>query len=314
LQREMDKYFIGLILFTLIGFGCDKKPTGPDRVPLDGRGGGVIAYCYQPLTGNFNHQIYIMNADGSGNQKLIDADIGLNHHDWSPDARQLAAVGYVNQSTWSIYVFDAEGTNLTRLTTTTNVNDSEPHWSPDGTQIVFTRIYPNQNDRTEIWIMNANGSSQAYIGVEGFAAKWSPDGTRLIYQSSMGAGSDIYTCHTDGSDMQQLTDTVIDEWFPIWSPDMTQIAFNAYPTGDYDTSEIFIMNADGTNRRQLTDNTVSDGYPRFSPDGLLLAFTRSVSAQKWEVFVLNVDGTDVRRVTNSPLGITAINAVWRPEY
>ena len=94
---------------------------------------------------------------------------------------------------------------------------------------------------------------------------------------------------------------------------MSQIVFNAYPAGDYSSSEIFVMNTDGTNRRQLTDNNVSDGYPRFSPDGSSLSFTRDISTQQWEVFISNADGTDARRVTDSPTGITAINPVWRPE-
>lgn len=315
MHKKLGKWFLGVLFLSQFSLGCHKNPTEPEEqeiIPLDGRGGGVIAYCYQPLSGGL-HQIYALNADGSGNQKLVEASIGLNHHDWSPDAQNLAAVGYVSQTTWSIYVFDADGTHLIRLTTTNEVNDSEPHWSPDGTQIAFTRIYPNQNDKTEIWIMDADGSNQIYTGIDGFAAKWSSDGTRFIYQSSLRDSSDIFTCNTDGTGLQQLTDTDIDEWFPIFSPDESQIAYNAYPVGDYSSSEIYIMDSDGANIFRLTNNDVSDGYTRFSPNGSLLSFTRDVSTQQWEVFIMNVDGTNVRRVTNSQAGITAINPVWRPE-
>ena len=62
----------------------------------------------------------------------------FNHHDWSPDGQKLAAVGYVSAETWSIYVFDADGTDLIRLTTTNDVNDSEPVWSPDETKIYLS--------------------------------------------------------------------------------------------------------------------------------------------------------------------------------
>ena len=97
-----------------------------------------------------------------------------------------------------------------------------------------------------------------------------------------------------------------------WSQDDSLIAYNAYPSGDYSSSEIYVMDANGTNISRLTNNNVSDGYPRFSPDGSLISFTRDLSNQQWEVFIMNIDGTDVRRVTNSPSGITVINAVWRP--
>lgn len=305
---------IMLIIVSIICFGCAEKSTNPEpeEITLDGRGGGVIAYCYQPLQ-NGIHQIYAINADGSANTKLIDTTIGLNHHDWSRDGQKIACVGYIgtNNSAWSIHVFDIDGTNLIRLTTQVDVWDSEPAWSPDGTQIAFTRIYPNQNMREELWIMDADGNNQIFIGVEGFAAKWSSDGTHFIYSSKISGNYEIYTCRINGTDIQQITNTTTNEWFPIWSPNDSLIAFNAY-TGDYSTSELYIMDANGNNLTRLTDNKVSDGYPRFSPDGLLLSYTHDLSSQQWEIHIMNIDGSDVKRVTYSPSGITAINAVWRP--
>lgn len=313
--------FIGLLL--LLFNACDKgtDPENEDRtVTLDGSGGGVIAYCYQPLGGGDIHQIYAINADGSGDTKLIESDIGLNHHSWSPDGNQLAAVGYIDGGfqTWSIFKFNFDGTDLTRLTHIANVNDSEPIWSPDGSQIAFTRILPNQNDRMELWIMNAYGANAQYIGVEGFSATWSPDGSQFVYTSDKQDNHEIYMCNIDGTGEQRLTETAIDEQYATWSPDGTQIAYCA-STGEWNTPgntptyEIYIMNSDGSNVQQLTENTSADIY-RWSPDGSMLAFVSDRhSAGNWEVYIMNVDGTNVRRVTHSPTGVTAINPAWRPE-
>ena len=311
MHKSVKECIMGFLFFSLLSLGCNKKSTEPEQeiIPLDGRGGGVIAYCYQPITGEFDHQIYGINADGSGNTRLIQADIGLNHHDWSPDGQRLAAVGYVNSSTWSIYVFNADGTQLIRLTTTNLVNDSEPNWSPDGAQIVFTRIYPNQNERTEIWVMDADGGNQRYVGVEGFAAKWSHDGSRFIYQSSFRGSSDLYTCNVDGSNVQQLTATASSEINPVYSPDGTQIAYTTDRDGNH---EIYVMNADGSNPRRLTNHAFDDSSPRWSSDGSLITFG-SGPWLEWEVCIMNSDGTNMRQVTDSPTNITAINPVWKPE-
>lgn len=308
-----------LFLFLTFIVGCAEKSAE------EGTGEGekaphyVIAYCYQPQRDDI-HQIFTIEEDGSSDQKVIEASVGLNHHDCSADGKKYVAVGYVGAdfSTWSIHTFDADGTNLARLTTEEGVWDTEPSWSPDASRIAFSRIYPKENRREELWVMDADGSSQHPIGIEGFAPKWSPDGTRLIYASKKSGRYDIYTCNADGTDERQLTDTDgADESYPIYSPDGSRIAFCA-STGDYNTPEniktmeIYTMNADGSGVMQLTDNESSDGLPRWSPDGSRFAFSSDRhEAFRWEVYVMNTDGTDVRRVTHSSPGVTAINPVWK---
>jgi TolB protein len=312
MMKMKDMYISTIILIIItMCFGCSENSTKPEEgIPLDGRGGGAIAYCYQPVSGtNTKKEIYAINADRTGNIRIIDTEVSLNHHDWSPDDQKITAVGYVNNTTWSIYVFNAaDGNNLTRLTNTTGVWDNEPMWSPDGLKIAFSRHYPSQNNRIELCIMNADGSNAHSIGVEGFAAKWSPDGSLFVYQSSLMASSDLYTCNIDGSNVQQLTATAFTEISPIFSPDGTKIAYVTDRDGNH---EIYIMNSDGSNPQRLT-NIEHDNYaPRWFPDGSLIAFN-SGPFEEWEVYIINSDGTNLRRLTNSSTGITAINPAWRP--
>lgn len=277
--------------------------------------GGVIAYCRQPLTGGL-HQIFAINADGTDNHLLVSASIGLNHHDWSPDGQRLAAVGYVASNTWSIYTFNADGTRLTRLTTISGILDSDPAWSPDGTRIAFTRILPDQGNREEIWMMNADGSGQRFIGIQGMAAEWSPDGSRLIYMSGVSGTYGIYTANPDGTDEQRLTNTAAGELFPAFSPDGTRIAYasagGASPA-DMTRWDIYVMYSDGSGITRLTDNEAYDSYPKWSPDGSRIAFgSDRHQTGKWEVYVMNSDGSGASRLTTLPAGVTAINPVWRP--
>ena len=291
----------------------------PAAGPTDaGSVGEVIAYCHQPMTGGSLHQIYTIDLDGSNNGRLIEASIGLNHIDWSPDARKIAAAGYVDPSTWSIHVFDLASGELTRLTDDSGVLDSEPSWSPDGTSIVFTRTFPQQDNRDEIWVMKADGSNQGWTGVEGFAAEWSPDGTRFIYISNRSGNYEVYTSSIDGTHEQQLTSTASDESSPTWSPDGSRIAYSA-STGTWNTREnaltyeIHIMDADGSHARQLTNNTAYDGEPRWSPDGSRIVFSSDAAETgHWEIYVMNADGSDRKQVTHTPSNATAINPAWRP--
>ena len=280
--------------------------------------GGVVAYCYQPMIAGVK-QIWVVNADGTGNQRLVNSSLELNHHDFSPDGTRLALVSYPTDTTQSIYVVNTDGSNLTRITAAPGVVDTDPAWSPDGTRIAFTRVQPAPSQREEIWMMNADGSDQRFIGILGMAPEWSPSGARLIYSTLVSGNYDIYTANPNGADERRLTSTPASERFPAWSPDGTRIAFASVASGTGNTAgdqpywDLYVMNADGSDVERLTDNTAFDAYPKWSPDGSRISFESDRhQAGKFEVYVMNANGSDVRRLTTSPSGVTAINPVWRP--
>ena len=62
--------------------------------------------------------------------------------------------------------------------------DSEPDWSPDGKQILYTSY---RNDALELWVLDlADGSARALVanGAVNLDARWSPDGSRIAYVST----------------------------------------------------------------------------------------------------------------------------------
>ena len=140
-----------------------------------------------------------------------------------------------------IYMMNADGSAPTQLTVT-GADNVNPAWSPDGQRIAFCRIYPQQNMRSEMWLMNADGSGQHWIGLLGFAPRWSPDGTRFVYQTTLTGAPDIYTCAIDGTDAQPLFASPMGDGNPDWSPDGTRIAF--LRTVD-DIPQVAVIAADG---------------------------------------------------------------------
>lgn len=77
---------------------------------------------------------------------------------WSPDGRQIAFTGDKDGNR-EIYVMNADGTGLVRLTDNT-VEDGTPSWSPHGRQIAFARRVLG---RPQIFVMNAKAGAEHQI-------------------------------------------------------------------------------------------------------------------------------------------------------
>ena len=76
-----------------------------------------------------NWEIYVMNADGSGQTCLTKNPAADVVPSWSPDGRRLAFESFRDLN-WEIYVMNGDGSGQTRLTDII-VWDLYPSWSPN---------------------------------------------------------------------------------------------------------------------------------------------------------------------------------------
>src|SRR4029077_13628440 len=84
-----------------------------------------------------------------------------------------------------IYVMNADGSNVQRLTNYPTWNDA-PRWSPDGTRIVFQSLRGGYV--TDIYVMNADGTNQTRLTYtladDHLSPIFSPDGKRIAFLSA----------------------------------------------------------------------------------------------------------------------------------
>ena len=172
------------------------------------------------------------------------------------------------EGNWEIYVMNADGSDVTRLTDNL-ADDYFPTWSPDVRRIAFTS---RREDNWEIYVVNADGSGLTRLtdnSVDDAAPSWSPDGRYIAFASRRDGTEEIYAMNVDGSGVIRLTDNESLDIGPSWSPDGRRIAFYSTRDGDF---EIYIMNANGSRVTRLTDNESQDVGPSWSPDGRRIAF------------------------------------------
>jgi Tol biopolymer transport system component len=87
--------------------------------------------------------IYIMDADGTNAVRLTNDANSKRRPVWSPDGSRIAFTAYPWAGGWAamntqteIYVMEADGTNLTRLTDN-SIYEGSISWSPDGSTLIL---------------------------------------------------------------------------------------------------------------------------------------------------------------------------------
>jgi len=264
-----------------------------------------------------DEEIYVMNPDGSNQQRLTNSKGADRHPAWSPDRKRIAFTS-ARDGKAAIFAMDPDGSNVTRLTKSDDEHEAwSPEWSPDGERILFQS--PRDGNDEDIFAMDANGSNVQRLtntpGSGKFSSDqaWSPDGNWIAFDSNRNGNVEIYVMASDGSNQKRLTDTPgtaanRHSYKPEWSPDGKQFVFGSTRgrTSDnwVEVVEIYMMDTNGSNVRRLTHTTdkgFSSSDAKWSPDGKQIAFLSSVPGATWsasrEIYVMDADGSNVRRLT-----------------
>ncbi|RYY14640.1 MAG: S9 family peptidase, partial [Chitinophagaceae bacterium] len=250
----------------------------------------------------------------------------------NPDPSNKNDYKYSNQ----IYVVTTDGLSSPRQLTTAGEGASQPAWSPDGKQLVFTRTV---DSKSQLFLLSMEGGEPRQLTKHAYGASnpvWSPDGKKILF-----SGSITY------KDM--LKDSVLNvkDGLPAWS--LERPGFNkntglmdsrikADPDGnleqvrawlsdnekdrkavvinklnfqsetnispDLNFGHIFIINAD----TMAVPRAITKGFARFAnadftPDGKSIVFSGDLDSIQHpdrslesEIFIADADGNNLRKI------------------
>jgi TolB protein len=160
---------------------------------------------------------YLMNADGTGNEKLS-GDLGGVDMAWSPDGKRVAFTDVRQVAGWRLFVMDADGKNARLLNKKGNTyGNVYPQWSPDGKLISYGEMVDGV---AQVGVVGADGTGARVITSKHMHlhTRWSPDGKSLCYcRFETGKPVVLVVSDPDGQNAKDLiagVAAVAAEWRP----------------------------------------------------------------------------------------------------
>ncbi len=307
-MQDMQRYRMSLLRFLGIAFGvgmfalgCGDDPTPasdptPTRVSSSSvaYARGVYSNCgpfYNPpnirgiIESDYTPDILVWTQDGN----RIIFDNPRVHSDFG--GRRDDANG------WDIHFLDVGGSYLHRIV------DANPEYlphhgvyadvSPDGSRIVYASCeYPSARELYHTVVFHTGEEWSAYDDLF--------ERERYNYE--------IVVRNIDGTDPRRLTENIVMDHYPVWSPDGSRIAFARTARGmgipDGVPVGIVVAAADGSDQRMITDQWASS--IAWSPDGQRLAFSQVDGA----AYIVGADGSNLTRLGG---GMVTESPAWSPD-
>lgn len=321
-----------------------EQKVGPGSQPSWSPDGRRLAYVAVSRSASVN-EVFVMRTNGSGRRQLTTTpSVNEVQPAWSPDGRWIAFTGKKGvyamrsdgkkvrlvaakglQPSWkkgrSRLVYTRRTSRWNGFVVQTSLDgkhtrwllrprlDASPTWSPDGSELAFTRD-------GVVYLVDGAGGAPRSTGIRGTDPAWSSDGEHLVVAS----GLDLMIANADGTEPTALGLKLDPETFtrlsePDWSVarknGASSIAFVVTSTSDLKT--IFTVGLQPKTLQEkpkslvelpLGCTTIGASSPSWSPRGSFIAFACDQS-----IAFSNDDGSIL-----SPLGSAeSATLAWAPD-
>ncbi len=241
----------------------------------------------------FDHDLLVMNVDGSGRHLLTNDFTSHSEGEirWSPDGNTIAFTSDRDGS-YAIYTVPAAGGEIRMVSVgITHIRPGGYSWAPDSSRLAFSG-WDATVQETDLYVATADGTQVDRITTTNenpVSPSWAPDGASIVYLHNGG----VWTIHPDGTAKAQLAGGFT-KHLVQWSPDGQHILYLALGTDEW--RALGVMDADGQNQHLITLGTAA-ADPSWSPDGTQIVFRGGQDDGEGEIYTIGLTGGDPVRLT-----------------
>ena len=224
---------------------------GLSMLPLWSPDGSQLSYTHYRRTleyPNGHPQIWRATV-GTGRQKsfFTDGDI-LTGGAWSPDGTKLAFTRSRDGNA-EIYVINADGSGLKRLTNSPGI-DTSPTWSPDGKRIAFVS---DRHGSPQIFVLDLAGGEAQRLTFQGNynqTPAWSPRGDEIAFTArDERLAFDVFVVNVESREIRRITQGQGNNEGPTWAPNGRMLMFRSDRDG---TESLWVSSADGNVQKKIS--------------------------------------------------------------
>lgn len=236
---------------------------------------------------------------GLGDSMAIAQNVGRHmdfHPSVSPDGAAVVFYSYREPDFPDLFIVDRRSLRERSLTSTPDLWEIEPEWSPVANRIAFSR--GRSMAELEVVVRDLETDEETTLG-PGVNVSWSPDGERLVWARD-GA---IWIARRDGRNARVLPLEALGEGAmsePSWSPDGAAVLFVHEASGDTSPArfEVYAFNLETQEVTRLTRNGFQETHPSLTTDGQMLIFASALISRNPRVYGVAVDQSgDVRQLS-----------------
>jgi TolB protein len=236
-------------------------------------------------------EIWLMDADGAGQQPLtVHKSISFSPA-WSPDGKRIYYASYLYGQP-SLLELDWLEARVRRLATGVKVSTA-PSPTPDGAALVFAGA--DQTGNTDVYRLTlATGAVERLTFARSIDTdpRVSPVGNSIVFTSDRIGSPQIFLMDSAGLDVRRLTPEGVYNAEPQISPDGKLLVYDSREGNNF---QIYLQDMFSGARVRLT-RAGGNESPSFSPNGKKILFSSNRTGS-YQIYAMDLNGNRIRQLT-----------------